>query len=137
MHKKIYIYSDGGARGNPGPAACGVVVCDEEDHVVVEHKEFLGKNTNNVAEYTGMIRGLEIARDFTKGEVVCVSDSELMIKQLHGEYKVKAEHLKPLFDELQGLTKSFAKVTFRHEKRSYPRVSHADRLVNEALDNNA
>jgi len=135
MHKKLIIYSDGGSRGNPGPSACGVVVCNEKDEMLVEHKEFLGEGTNNIAEYTGMIRGLEIAQDFTKEEVECVSDSELMVKQLHGEYQVKADHLKPLFAQVLELKNKFEKVTFRHERRTYPGVSHAERLVNEALDN--
>jgi len=137
MHSKLNVYTDGGSRGNPGPAAIGVVICSEDHHVLVEHKEFLGENTNNVAEYTAMIRALEIAKDFTKGEVACVSDSELLVKQLNGEYQVRAEHLKPLYEELLKLQENFSKVTFKHERRHHPQITHADRLVNEALDANA
>ena len=111
MHKELHVYTDGGSRGNPGPAAIGVVVCSAEDVLLVEHKEFLGEATNNIAEYTAMIRALEIAKDFTTGLVICVSDSELMVKQLNGEYKVKAEHLKPLYgqvvDLVQGLIQHY------------------------------
>jgi len=131
---ELHVYTDGGARGNPGPAAIGVLVCDKEDNVIVEHKEFLGEATNNVAEYTAMIRALEIALDHTKDVVKCVSDSELMVKQLHGEYKVKAEHLIPLFAQVQDLVSKFNKVTFSHERRDHKMITEADKLVNEALD---
>lgn len=134
MHKELHVYTDGGARGNPGPAAIGVVVCDKDDNVLVEHKEFLGKATNNVAEYTAMIRALEIAKDFTKGLVKCQSDSELMVKQLKGEYRVKAEHLVPLYNQIQDLIKSFEDVKFTHHKREHRMIAQADRLVNECLD---
>lgn len=104
---------------------------------MVEHKEYLGEGTNNVAEYTALIRALEIAQEFTKNEVHCVSDSELLVNQMNGEYKVKAAHLKLLHEQVIELTHRFHKVTFKHARREHPRITHADRLVNEALDANA
>lgn len=132
----LYLYTDGGARGNPGPAAIGIVLCNKAGEVLVEHKEYLGEGTNNIAEYTALIRALEIAKDFTK-VVHCVSDSELLVKQLNGTYQVKAAHLKELYARIQELKQDFSEVSFQHERRSHPRITHADRLVNEALDANA
>lgn len=133
----INIYTDGGARGNPGPSAIGVVICNTHQDVLCEHKEFLGENTNNVAEYTALIRALEIAQEFSKGEVHCLSDSELMVKQLNGEYQIKAAHLKLLHEQVMELTGRFEKVTFNHHTRDHDKLVHADRLVNEALDSQA
>ena len=133
-HSVIHVYTDGGARGNPGPSAIGVVLCDAKDTILLEHREYLGETTNNVAEYTALIRALEIAKDFTTGEVVCTSDSELLVKQLHGEYAVKAEHLRPLFNQIQELKRPFKTVRVLHTRRDHRMIKHADSIVNEVLD---
>ena len=105
----IYTNSDGGARGNPGPAALGVVIRDEAG-ILLEYKEKLkGNKTNNFAEYMGLIRALQLAKKYTKEELICVLDSELIVKQLLGEYQVKSPKLKPLFLKVQELQNDYKK----------------------------
>ena len=94
---KLSIFTDGGARGNPGPAAIGVLILNEEKKEVYRYAEKIGETTNNVAEYTALIKALEQAKNIGGKELVCTSDSELMVKQLTGKYKVKNEELKKLF----------------------------------------
>lgn len=132
--KNIIINTDGGARGNPGPAAIGVVIWDEHRTKLEEYKEFLGQATNNVAEYKGLIKGLEMAAKHTSEEVIVFMDSELIVRQLQGEYQIRAEHLIPLYEEVKQLERKFTRVTYQAVRRSDPYQVHADRLVNEALD---
>lgn len=130
----IYTNSDGGARGNPGPAALGVIVRDD-DGILLEYKEKLkGARTNNFAEYMGLIRALQLAKKYTTGELTCVLDSELVVKQLLGEYQVKSPKLKPLFLKVQELQDGFKKITYKHVKRNDKHQKMADWLVNKALD---
>lgn len=130
----IYTNSDGGARGNPGPAAAGVVIRDEKG-ILLEYKEKLkGKRTNNYAEYIGLIRSLQLAQKFTKDELTCIMDSELIVKQLLGEYAVKSPNLKPLFLKVQELQENFKKVIYKHVPRKDKHQKMADWLVNKALD---
>ena len=105
--KKGKIYSDGGARGNPGPAAIGALVCDEKDEKLTDHGETIGDATNNVAEYTAVIRGLTIAAELGITDADYFLDSELVARQLSGIYRLKAEHLKPLFMRVKELEKKF------------------------------
>jgi len=132
--RKIIINTDGGSRGNPGPAALGVVIWDEHRTKLEEHKEFLGETTNNVAEYKGLIKGLEIATKHTSGEVIVFMDSELIVRQMQGEYRVRADHLLSLYEEAKQLENRFERVTYQAVRRSDPYQVQADRLVNEALD---
>jgi len=134
MMKKGKIYSDGGARGNPGPAAIGVLVCDENDHKLSDHGETIGETTNNVAEYTTVVRGLTLASELGIGEADYFLDSELVARQLSGVYKLKAEHLKPFFVQVKSLEKKFKRVTYFHVPREHAKIRHVDRLVNLALD---
>ena len=130
----IYTNSDGGARGNPGPGAIGLVVRDE-DKILEEYGEVLkGNVTNNVAEYNGLIRALEVASKYTQGEITCILDSELIVKQLLGEYAVKSPKLKPLFLKVQKLQENFSKVIYKHVPRKNKHQKMADWLVNKALD---
>ena len=122
---------DGASRGNPGPAACGFVVY-KDDELVEARGEFLGSTTNNVAEYKGLIRGLEFLVRRGVKEVTIYADSELVVKQIKGEYKVKSPHLKPLHSYAQKLLKNFEKVSILHHPRSSNR--EADRVANLALD---
>jgi ribonuclease HI len=129
---KVVVHVDGGARGNPGPAAIGVVVSVPEGEVLEELAERIGVATNNVAEYRALLRGLERAAALGAREVEVVNDSELVAKQLNGAYKVKHPAMKPLFLEAIGALRQF-----QHWKiRSVPRTqnAHADALVNAALD---
>ena len=132
--KKGKIYSDGGARGNPGPAAIGVLVCDEKDQKLSDHGETIGDATNNVAEYTAVVRGLTLAAELGISEADYFLDSELVARQLSGIYRLKAEHLKPFFNQVKELEKKFKRITYFHVPREHPKIKHVDRLVNLALD---
>lgn len=132
--KKFFVHTDGGARGNPGPAAIGVVLYDEHKKPVVEYKERIGSATNNIAEYKALIKGLEIAAAYTEGILDCFLDSELLVEQMRGNYAVKAQHLKPLFTEVKQLERQFSQVIYHAVPRENPFHARADRLVNNALD---
>ena len=128
----VIINCDGAARGNPGPAGAGAVIVDEAGSVLVEVAEGLGETTNNVAEYTAAIRGLEEAERLGAGSVVLRSDSQLLINQLTGRYRVKTEHLVPLHRRIRQLVGRFDRVTFEHVPRE--RNVEADRLANLGVD---
>ncbi len=130
--KKLIIYTDGGARGNPGPAALGVYITDENGVVLKEHSRYLGEQTNNYAEYMAIVDALTHAKELGAEEVAMRMDSELAVKQLNGEYKVKNAALGALFLQVHNLRLAFRKVTFTHVRREQNK--HADRLVNHALD---
>ena len=134
MHEKIYINCDGGSRGNPGPAAIGVLIRDNKNRVICEYKEKIGKNTNNVAEYMSLIKSLKLAGKYTRNTVYVRMDSELVVRQVSGIYKVKARHLVPLYTEARSLEANFKKVVYSSVPRNNRFQSEADRLVNEALD---
>jgi ribonuclease HI len=129
---RLEIRTDGGARGNPGPAAAGVVIKDEQAQTVFACGFFLGKATNNVAEYSGILRALEAARELGGTELELFSDSELIVKQLNGEYRVKNAHLKEYYRQIVALLHQFDKVSIQHVYRSDN--VEADALVNQALD---
>lgn len=129
------LHTDGGARGNPGPAAIGVVIEIEKDgrtELMGELGETIGVATNNVAEYSAIIRGLEEAERLGARTVTCLLDSLLVVEQLNGNYRVKSTDMKPLYARVQELRQHFALVTFQHIGRD--QNAEADRLVNEALD---
>ena len=111
------LFTDGAARGNPGPAGAGAVIVNPDGHIVAKVGKFLGDSTNNVAEYMGLIIGLKRAKAMGIKELDVLADSELMVKQLAGEYAVKAEHLRPLHLEAEALLKGFDDVTVRHIPR--------------------
>jgi len=130
---KLNVYSDGGARGNPGPAAYAIVVCDGKT-VLFEESQYIGSETNNVAEYRGLIAGLGKAIDMKADEAEFTMDSELVIKQMRGEYKVKAPNLIELHRDAVSLASALKKVRFVHVKRSNAMISRADALLNLELD---
>jgi probable phosphoglycerate mutase len=132
---KARLSTDGGARGNPGPAAYGYVLEAGDGTVLDARGEAIGTATNNVAEYRGLLAGLEAALERGVEEVEVVSDSELVVKQMRGEYKVKNETLRDLVDEAQALEARFRRVTYKAVRREHNEL--ADRLVNEALDSAA
>jgi ribonuclease HI len=129
---KARLFTDGGARGNPGPAAFGYVLEAEDGTVLAAHGERIGVATNNVAEYRALIAGLEKAVELAVGEVEVVSDSELLVKQMRGEYKVKNEALRTLSIQAARLAREIGKVAYTAVRREHNEL--ADRLVNEALD---
>ena len=130
--EKIIINTDGGARGNPGPAGIGVVLYNPTGHIVETYKAFIGQATNNVAEYKALLLGLSKAKEMGVREILVRMDSELVVRQMLGIYKVKDEGLKPLAEEAKKLLKSFSKFDFTHVRRE--QNSLADKLVNEAID---
>ena len=129
----LIIYSDGGSRGNPGKSAYAIVVT-KDDKIIHEHTEFLGINTNNYAEYRGLIAGMEKAIELGEKKVEFVMDSELVIKQMRGEYKVKSPNIMDLNIKAKELTSSIPEITFTHVRRANPMVSMADALLNAEMD---
>jgi probable phosphoglycerate mutase len=124
--------TDGGARGNPGPAAFAYVIEAEDGTVLAAHGETIGVATNNVAEYSALIAGLEKARELGLRDVEVISDSELMVKQMRGEYRVKNEALRELSLRAARVARAIGSVTYTAVRREHNEL--ADRLVNEALD---
>lgn len=129
---KITTFTDGGARGNPGPAAIGVVIKDENNLTLDAYGEYLGKQTNNFAEYSALISALKRAKELGATEVECVLDSELVTKQMQGFYKVREPSLQKLFILAYNAAAQFKKVKYRHTLRENNK--EADKLVNEILD---
>jgi ribonuclease HI len=129
---QVVVHVDGGARGNPGPAAVAAVATSPEGDPLGEAKEYIGEATNNVAEYRALLLGLSLARDLGAEEVEVVNDSELVARQIGGEYKVKHPGLKPLFVEAMRELRGFHKWAVRPVRRE--ENARADELVNEALD---
>ena len=129
---KITIHSDGAARGNPGPAGAGAVLEADDGRVIVEVCRYLGEMTNNQAEYRALLLALEEAKSVGAKHLAIFADSELMVKQIKGEYKVKNEGIKPLFAEALKLLRAFRDYNIEHVPRDKNR--HADRLANLAID---
>ncbi len=132
---KVVVNVDGGARGNPGPAAIAAVVQDPDGGVLEESAERIGKATNNVAEYRALLLGIARAAAIGATEVELVGDSELIVRQVKGEYKVKDAALRELHAEVGRALKPFSAWSVRHVRREHN--AEADRLVNEALDGGA
>ncbi len=128
----LIAHVDGGARGNPGPAAYGVVITDQAGKPMAELTEYLGQRTNNYAEYSGMIAAMDYAARHATRALRVVSDSELMVKQMRGEYKMKSPALKELFEQARVLERQLQWFRIEHVFREKNR--EADRLVNETLD---
>ena len=129
---KGFLYTDGGARGNPGPAAIGVVLKDSDNKNIEIKGKYLGSSTNNNAEYEAIILGLELALRHGITTLDCFLDSELVVRQIKGIYKVKNENLKELFNKVKILENKFEKITFTHVLRALNK--EADAIVNKVLD---
>ena len=123
---------DGASRGNPGPGALGLVIYNDQGEIIAEGKETLGICTNNVAEYQALIKALEMAKDLHLSSLLVKSDSQLLVRQMLGHYKIKDEKMKALNHKVQTLLKSFEAVEFCHVSREENKL--ADKLANEALD---
>ena len=129
---KVVVNVDGGSRGNPGPAAVAAVATSAGGEALGERNAYIGETTNNVAEYRALLLGLELARELGASEVEVINDSELVARQIGGEYKVKHAGLKPLFLEAMRTLRSFDKWAVRSVRREHN--ERADELVNEVLD---
>jgi ribonuclease HI len=130
--KKYSVNTDGGSRGNPGPAAIGLVIRDQDGKIIEEFGKTIGNQTNNYAEYFALITALEKLKSFGATQVECILDSELVVKQLKGEYKVKELTLQRMHQQVLVLSNNFDQVVFRHVRREQNK--EADKLVNRALD---
>lgn len=131
---KVKIFSDGASRGNPGPSAMAFMILTADDRVLERSSEFIGIGTNNQAEYKALIRALETAFDFSDGDVSCYLDSELVVKQLNGEYKVRNTDLKALWLEVNRIKQRFRSVSFEHVPRTNLYIQQVDEMVNITLD---
>lgn len=132
MSKKLTTYTDGGARGNPGPAGIGIVIKDESGETIEAYGRYIGQTTNNQAEYKALISALEKADELGATEVACFLDSELVVKQINHEYKVRDSDLAPLFLKVWNHLNTFKKVSFVHIPRE--KNKEADAQVNDAID---
>lgn len=131
-NKKFFLYTDGGSRGNPGPSGIGVVILDERRKKVKELSKYIGEATNNIAEYNALILALEEACLLSADDVVVYVDSELMTRQLTGEYRVKSAEIKPLFEKALGMLKAFSSFEIKHIARE--KNKDADKLANKAIN---
>lgn len=131
---KLTIYTDGGSRGNPGPAATGIIIKDETGKTVSAYGEFLGTQTNNYAEYKAIISALKKAKSLGATEVACFADSKLVVEQLNQNWKVREPSIQKLFVEAYNASQQFKKITYKHVLRE--KNKEADAEVNKILDNN-
>lgn len=129
---KLIIYTDGGSRGNPGDAGIGIAIFDEKENPVAEISRYIGTQTNNVAEYYALVRALEEALTLNAKSVEIYLDSELVVKQINGEYKVKNEGLMPLYGIVRAYLDRFDTYSVKHVRREYNKL--ADKLANRGMD---
>lgn len=134
MKKRLKVYSDGASRGNPGHSAIAFKITTEHGTTLKEHSEYLGIKTNNQAEYEALIAALESASEYSSQEIVCYMDSELVVKHLNGEYRVRSPHLKTLWKKVRKLKQELPKVSFKHLPRTDFYIQEVDNLANETLD---
>jgi len=132
LNKKIFIYTDGCSRGNPGHAGIGVVIFDDKKKKIKEIYKYLGTATNNVAEYNALLYGLEEALMLRADEIIINIDSELVTKQINGEYRVKDADIRPLFERALNMLKGFKSFEIKHIDRQYNK--EADKLANKAVN---
>ncbi len=133
--EKLLLYTDGGSRNNPGPAATGFVLQDDQDQVLKKGGSFLGRATNNEAEYQALIEGLRAAKKFSPDYLVCFLDSLLVVNQLTGVFKIKEARLRELVFEIKTLEKNFESIRYEHIPRE--KNKEADAIVNQILDEKA
>lgn len=131
----LLIYADGASRGNPGPAAIAVKIMDRAGVVVESRSKFIGKRTNNEAEYEALILALSMAMALDPGAVDCYLDSELVVKQLNGEYRVRSPRLESLWLEARRLAGGFQQVSFNHVLRTNRNIAEVDKMANHLLNN--
>lgn len=132
MGKRLFLFTDGASRGNPGPAAAGVVVKDRKGNPLLEKGQFLGRMTNNEAEYRALLLGLKLARKFKPETLICLLDSELVVSQINGLFRVKKSHLRELLFKIRQVEPNYPKVTYKLIPRE--KNSAADALANAVLN---
>jgi len=134
LKMRLKIYSDGASRGNPGTSAIAFKIMTEDDRLLKMYSRLLGVRTNNQAEYEALISALQSVSKLTDQEVSCYMDSELVVKHINGEYKVRNPELKTLWFKVQELKQKFRRITFTNVPRSNMHIEEVDRLVNQTLD---
>ncbi len=134
--EEINVYTDGGSKGNPGPSSIGVVITEISGNTIEEYREDIGIGTNNQAEYKALIKGLELSSGHCKGRVNCFTDSELVVRQVNGEYKIMNEKLKHLHAELRERESAYGRVVYAHLTRDHKLIQRADKLLNGGNENN-
>ena len=134
MRLRLKAYSDGASRGNPGISAIAFMIMTEEGRLLKKYSKYVGIRTNNQAEYEALISALESASKLTDQEVTCCMDSELVVKQLDGKYRVRNPKLKSLWLEVQELKQKFQRITFKSVPRTDIKIEQVDRLANQVLD---
>ncbi|OVE75285.1 hypothetical protein BVX98_07900 [bacterium F11] len=132
--QKIKTYTDGASRGNPGPSGIGALLFDEQDEKITQDFRYIGECTNNEAEYRALLLALDLAYDVTTEQVECFLDSELLVRQLNGQYSLKSEKLAKFYQEVKNRMMRFSTVTFTHVPREHPKLSMADKLANRAIN---
>ncbi len=130
----IKVFTDGGCRGNPGPGAIGVLVLDGDGNELRREAECIGATTNNRAEYHAVIKGLNACAEYTRGKVTVYTDSELVVKQMSGTWRLKNKELRDLFVKVRHCAMVFKEVVYTHVKRTNPYIRKVDRALNEALE---
>jgi len=130
----LHTFSDGGARGNPGPAAIGVIIATPDGKIIHEFAECIGHATNNVAEYRAMLKAIELARSLHATELLCHADSELIIFQLQGVYRIKDSRLAGLAEKVKSAASGLTRISWKQIPRESPMIVEADRLLNQALN---
>lgn len=131
---RIKIYTDGGSRGNPGPSAIAVIVCDENDNILEEHTERIQDGTNNTAEYRAILCGLDRGTSHCCIDVRICADSDLAVKQLNRIWRIHEPHLRRLVEEVRSKERFYETVSYVYVSRNHPMLSRADRLLNGKLD---
>ncbi len=134
IHKRLMIFSDGGARGNPGPAAIAFTIQSENGKTIATGASCIGVSTNNQAEYEALLAALKTAASLKAEKVTCHLDSELVVKQLSGEYRVRNKDLKELWKTVQEIKKKFSEIKFVNVPRTHSVIQEVDKLVNLTLD---
>jgi ribonuclease HI len=129
----VKLFTDGACKGNPGPGAVGVMICDDDGNELLKEGCCVGHCTNNIAEYKALIKGLNLCAKFTRKRVTCFCDSELVVKQMNGAYRIKADHLLELFKEVKQCETPFEEVVYTHPKRGNKFIQKVDKLANETL----
>ncbi|MFX1238636.1 MAG: ribonuclease HI family protein [Promethearchaeota archaeon] len=133
--EKYKLFVDGASRGNPGPAAYAFMLLGDKEEILKQGYGYIGNQTNNIAEYTAIINGLKVAKKLTNGTLRVYSDSTLVVKQMNGQYEVKAEHIFKLHTKVKKLVQNFKRVEFTHVKRNHEFIEKCDFLCNKCLDN--
>ncbi|MFN0117558.1 MAG: ribonuclease HI family protein [Elusimicrobiota bacterium] len=132
--EKVITFTDGASRGNPGHAGVGVLLFNEHDDKLFQDYQYIGQCTNNEAEYRALLLALDRVAEITHGVVECFADSELLVRQMNGQYAIKSEKLLKFYDEVKQRIAKFKQVTFHHVPREHPKLRLADALANKAID---